>query len=298
MTSEEYSAVSERFRKTAEEELLRIRARESQRIQPRLHEAMFYSLEAGGKRLRPVLMLAVCELLGGDPERALPFACALEMIHTYSLIHDDLPCMDDDDMRRGRPSNHKVFGEAMAVLAGDALLSLAFEIVAEAVRDHAEPGFALAACEMAKRAGAAGMVTGQAADLENEKNPVKDEGTLLFIHRHKTADMLAAAVLCGAYIAGADEDTMEKLRGYSDDMGLLFQITDDILDLCGDPGLVGKTLGKDEEAGKLTFPSLYGLEGARKAAWEAAERAKRAAADVDGTGFLSAVIDNMLVRSN
>ena len=297
MTPELYSAKSERYRIAIETELEAIRLRYIGRIEPKLHEAMFYSLEAGGKRLRPVLMLAACEMLGGDTERALPFACALEMIHTYSLIHDDLPCMDDDDMRRGRPSNHKVFGEAMAVLAGDGLLSLAFELITEAVRVSPDAGCLGAACEIAKRAGAGGMVTGQAADLENEKAAEKTEEALLFIHEHKTADMLAAAVMAGAYIAEASDETLDRLRSYSEDMGLLFQITDDILDLLGDEELVGKTLGKDEAAGKLTFPALYGLDGAKKAAEESARRAKEAAAPIDNGGFLTAVIDNMLVRS-
>lgn len=293
----EYSAASERYRKRIEEELISIRERERARIFPKLHEAMFYSLEAGGKRLRPVLMLAVCEMLGGDPERALPFACALEMIHTYSLIHDDLPCMDDDDMRRGRPSNHKAFGEANALLAGDALLALAFEIMTDALSKSMDPGEAKAAREIAIRSGAGGMLTGQAADKENEKAAEKTEEMLVYIHERKTADMLAAAILSGAYLAGADEETAEALRRYSADMGLLFQITDDLLDLFGDEKLVGKTLGKDEAEGKLTYPSIYGVEGARMKAKEAAERAKASVKEVDRNGFLTAVIDNMLVRS-
>ena len=298
MTAKEYSEASERYRLLVEKGLLSIAERENGSIYPRLHEAMFYSLEAGGKRLRPCLVLAVCEMLGGDIEKALPAACALEMIHTYSLIHDDLPCMDDDDMRRGRPSNHKVFGEAMAVLAGDGLLSLAFETLLRASADTGDIGVLLAAREIAERAGASGMVTGQAADIENEGKQNNTLDTLRFIHRHKTADMLEAAVLSGAYIAGADGDTLAALRTYSETMGLLFQITDDMLDITGDPALMGKTLGKDAETGKLTYVALLGLEGAKKAAADAAENAKTAIRDIENSDYLAAVIDNMLVRSN
>lgn len=294
----EYAEISKKYREFVESELDRIASIEAAAIYPTLKDAMFYSLEAGGKRIRPCLMLAVCEMLGGRAEKALPFACALEMIHTYSLIHDDLPCMDDDDMRRGRPSNHKVFGEAMAVLAGDGLLSFAFEHMLSAALESGEKGALLAACEIAKRAGAAGMVTGQAADIEYEGAVVQTEDMLHFIHIHKTADMLSAAVLAGALIAGADEKTLAALTLYSEKMGLLFQITDDILDYKGDPALMGKTLGKDMEQGKLTYASLLGLEGAELAAKQAAEEALAAISEIPGSGYLAATIENMLVRSN
>ena len=294
----EYAEISKKYREFVESELDRIASNEAAVIYPTLKDAMFYSLEAGGKRIRPCLMLAVCEMLGGRAEKALPFACALEMIHTYSLIHDDLPCMDDDDMRRGRPSNHKVFGEAMAVLAGDGLLSFAFEHMLSAALESGEKGALLAACEIAKRAGAAGMVTGQAADIEYEGAVVQTEDMLHFIHIHKTADMLSAAVLAGAHIAGADEKTLAALTLYSEKMGLLFQITDDILDYKGDPALMGKTLGKDMEQGKLTYASLLGLEGAELAAKQTAEEALAAISEIPGSGYLAATIENMLVRSN
>ena len=294
----EYAEISKKYREFVESELDRIASNEAAAIYPTLKDAMFYSLEAGGKRIRPCLVLAVCEMLGGRAEKALPFACALEMIHTYSLIHDDLPCMDDDDMRRGRPSNHKVFGEAMAVLAGDGLLSFAFEHMLSAALESGEKGALLAACEIAKRAGAAGMVTGQAADIEYEGAVVQTEDMLHFIHIHKTADMLSAAVLAGALIAGADEKTLAALTLYSEKMGLLFQITDDILDYKGDPALMGKTLGKDMEQGKLTYASLLGLEGAELAAKQAAEEALAAISEIPGSGYLAATIENMLVRSN
>ena len=268
-------------------------------IYPALRRAMRYSLEAGGKRLRPVLLLAVCELLGGDTDKAMPIACGLEMIHTYSLIHDDLPCMDDDDMRRGRPSNHIVFGEAMAVLAGDGLLSFAFETMLNGcMRIKGDnTGYLKAVNEVAYRAGARGMVTGQAADIEFEGSAEQTEEMLHYIHTHKTADMLCAAVLAGAYVAEADGETVEMLAEYAEKLGLLFQITDDILDLRGDPAVVGKTLGKDAEAHKLTYATLYGLEGALDAAGKAAAEAKAAVAELPNNDYLIATIDNILVRS-
>lgn len=298
MDGREYSELANKYRLLVEDELKRIGSDEAEAIYPTLRKAMFYSLEAGGKRLRPCLMLAVCEMLGGDAEKALPFACALEMIHTYSLIHDDLPCMDDDDMRRGRPSNHKVFGEATAVLAGDGLLSFAFELMLSAAERSGEKSAVSAALEIAKRAGAAGMVTGQAADMEFEGSENQTEDALRFIHVHKTADMLTAAVIAGAILAGADDKTLSSLRIYSEKMGMLFQITDDILDMKGDPKLMGKTLGKDKEQGKLTYASLLGLDGAAQAAKQAADEALDAIKEIPGSGYLAATIENMLVRSN
>ena len=298
MNETEYRQVSEKYKLLVEAELQRIFREDASDIFPSLREAMTFSLEAGGKRLRPCLMLAVCEMLGGKAGSALPYACALEMIHTSSLIHDDLPCMDDDDMRRGRPSNHKVFGEAAALLAGDALQAFASETMVAALEKNCDPNCVKAAAEIERRAGAAGMLTGQAADMEFEKSGVRTAEALRYVHEHKTADMLTAAVLAGALIAGADEKTLSSLRVYSEKMGLLFQITDDILDFSGDPALMGKTLGKDEKSGKLTYAVMLGLDGAEKAAREAAEEAKAAAADVDKAGYLAAVIDNMLVRSN
>ncbi len=296
MDRREYSAACEGYRLIVEEGLKAVFDRDSS-IFPELKKAMYYSLESGGKRLRPCLVLAVCDMLGGDIKKALPVACGLEMIHTYSLIHDDLPCMDDDDMRRGRPSNHKVFGEAMAVLAGDGLLSFAFETMIRAAADTRDKGVLDAVGEISRRAGAGGMVTGQAADIVFEGSDNQTEDMLHFIHIHKTADMLSAAVLAGAMIAGADEKTLDSLRLYSEKMGLLFQITDDILDVKGDPNLMGKTLGKDAASGKLTYAVLLGLDKANEAAREAAEEAKLAVKELPNNGFLIATIDNMLVRS-
>ena len=222
----------------------------------RLQEAMAYSLLAGGKRLRPVLVLLACEACGGDPVTALPAACALEMVHTYSLIHDDLPAMDDDDLRRGRPTNHVVFGEALAILAGDALLTLAFEVVA---RDVRPPAAAAACCaDLAVAAGRAGMVGGQVVDMEAEHTPCGTLEELEAIHRRKTGALLASALTMGARIAGADAATVELLARYGRCLGLAFQITDDLLDVRGDSQSLGKAVRKDAAHGKLTYPSLLG----------------------------------------
>ncbi len=238
-----------------------------------LKEAMEYSLKAGGKRLRPVLTLYVCDMLGGDVQRALPYACALEMIHTYSLIHDDLPCMDDDDFRRGRPSNHKVFGEANAVLAGDGLLSYAFQIMLDAVKTDLAENAINAALAVSCGAGVRGMVAGQVIDLASEtaENPGIDE--LKFIQANKTAAMIKAAVLAGAYIAGANIEQLEALGQYGEKYGELFQMTDDILDVEGDFEGMGKTLGKDEAENKLTYISLYGMDKAKEMAHQTARQA-------------------------
>ena len=248
-----------------------------------LADAMKYSISAGGKRLRPCLVLGVCEMLGGDREKALALGCGIEMIHTYSLIHDDLPCMDDDDMRRGRPSNHKVFGEGQAVLAGDGLLSFAFEYMLEKGLEFNSASYYNAVHEISRRAGVSGMVAGQSRDLEAENGAVVDEKELRYIHSHKTADMLAAAVLAGAYSADADEASLKALEAYSEKMGLLFQITDDILDYEGDQALVGKTLGKDASSQKLTYITLHGIDKARELAAQTAD---------DALGILSCAFGN------
>jgi geranylgeranyl diphosphate synthase type II len=231
---------------------------------PRLREAMTYSLLAGGKRLRPLLTLFACEACGGDPERALPAACALEMVHTYSLIHDDLPAMDDDDFRRGRPTNHKVFGEALAILAGDALLTLAFEIVAKDVT----PAAVAAACcaDLASAAGQCGMVGGQVVDMESEQGGLSTVTELEAIHRRKTGRLIVCALTMGAQIAQTDSDFVERLRKFGRCVGLAFQITDDLLDVAGDPEKLGKGVRKDASAGKLTYPGLLGVAESRRRA--------------------------------
>jgi geranylgeranyl diphosphate synthase type II len=228
-----------------------------------VEQAMHYAVTGGGKRLRPILVLEACAACGGDDRLAVAPAAALEMIHTYSLVHDDLPAMDDDDLRRGRATTHKVFGDAMAILAGDALLTLAFRILA--TEPAGEPHAASrcrAVALIAERAGAAGMVGGQAADLEAEGKPVEKE-VLEWIHGHKTGALLRGSVELGAVLAGAEQPVLDGLGLYGDALGMAFQISDDILDRTGTASRLGKTPGKDEEAGKITYPALLGLEGAK-----------------------------------
>jgi geranylgeranyl diphosphate synthase type II len=245
----------------------------------KLHEAMRYSVFSGGKRLRPILALTAYELAGGEGDAVLAPACATEFIHTYSLIHDDLPAMDDDDTRRGRPSCHKAFDEATAILAGDALLPLAFEIVAREGR--LTPGIRLAVvAELAAANGLAGMVGGQVADMEGEGTAVTVEA-VEFIHLNKTARPLRAAVLVGALAAGASSDDVAALSTFGERMGLAFQIADDLLDVTGTEGEMGKAVGKDEGRGKLTYPAAVGVSGATARAKELTEEAL-AALDVFG----------------
>ena len=240
---------------------------------PRLQEAMAYSLLAGGKRLRPVLVLLACEACGGDRRSAMPAACALEMVHTYSLIHDDLPAMDDDDLRRGRPTNHVVYGEALAILAGDGLLTLAFELLA---RDVHPPQAAAACCvDLARAAGMIGMVGGQVADLEAEHRTDLTLDQLEQVHRRKTGCLLSCALTMGARIAGADQETRDALAEYGRCLGLAFQITDDLLDIAGDLKIMGKAVQKDAAHGKLTYPSLLGVEASREHARRQIEQACR-----------------------
>ncbi len=236
-----------------------------------LYEAMRHMVLGGGKKLRPVLAALGCEAAGGDREAARAAACAVEMVHTYSLIHDDLPAMDDDDLRHGKPSCHKEFGEAMAVLAGDALLTEAFAVLAARPGD-AETSRRLAA-ELARAAGAQGMVGGQALDLKAEGEGIDDARLLEAIHRRKSAALLAAGVVMGAISAGASEHVVRSLRSYGTRLGLAFQIADDVLDAEGTTEELGKTAGKDARAGKLTYVKLFGVEAARGRARHEAERA-------------------------
>ncbi len=243
----------------------------------RLAGAMQYSLLGGGKRLRPVLCLMAAEACGADPAAAVPAACALEMVHTYSLIHDDLPAMDDDDLRRGRPTCHKAFDEATAILAGDGLLTLAFEVIA---RDVQPPLAALRCIRiLAEAAGPLGKVAGQMADLEAEGRP--EDGTLAeleAIHRRKTGALLRAPLQMGAAIAGADDEQTEALDRYGKAVGLAFQIVDDLLDVQGDEAKLGKRVGKDSELGKWTYPRFLGVDGSRRRARQLAEEAVAALA--------------------
>jgi len=234
---------------------------------PEVFRIMRYSLFAGGKRLRPVLCVAGCEAVGGDPGAALPAACALECIHTYSLIHDDLPAMDDDDLRRGKPTSHKVFGEAAAILGGDGLLTLAFELMAdEEMASAAGPDRVLGASRLlAEAAGASGMVGGQLLDIRAGGEPGGTAG-LEEIHRRKTGAMIRASVMMGGLLGGGAPKQLACLALYGAKAGLAFQIVDDILDVEGDPELMGKSTGVDAALDKVTYSALYGLDASREMA--------------------------------
>ena len=245
---------------------------------PTVHRAMRYSVMAGGKRLRPILVIAGCEAVGGQAEHVMPTACALELIHTYSLIHDDLPAMDDDDYRRGRLTNHKVFGDAVAILAGDALLTHAFRLIAGDV-DGASDARVIAdvVAEISEAAGTGGMVGGQVVDLESEGKTVSAE-TLDYIHTHKTAALIRASLRVGAMLAGAKPDALAAITRASEALGLAFQIVDDILDVEGSLEELGKTAGSDQRKQKATYPALHGLDVSRRRARELIEEAKIALA--------------------
>ena len=233
-----------------------------------LHEAIRYAVLGGGKRLRPTLVLAACEAVGGDRNQALPVGCALELIHAYSLVHDDLPAMDDDDLRRGRPKVHKAFGEAMRILAGDALLTLAFEVLASyGLSGGVAPGVMLRVIgEVAWGAGSQGMVGGQVEDLEAEGRSDGTVEQLEHIHRLKTGALFRAAVRAGALIGGADDAELEAFDDYVRHFGLAFQIADDVLDVTGDATAMGKATGADARLGKLAYPALLGLAEAKRRA--------------------------------
>ena len=230
-----------------------------------LVRSMNYSLLAGGKRLRPSMLLAAVDMLGGDVDFALDFACAVEMIHSYSLIHDDLPGMDDDTMRRGRPTNHVVFGVGQAILAGDGLLNAAFELMLKRALERPELAqrSLRAIYEIATGAGVTGMIAGQVLDLYCEHNAVMDDRALSYIHRDKTACMFIYPLRAAGALAGATQEQIDALGRYGENFGRIFQATDDLLDVLGDAAEMGKTLGKDAEQGKLTVVSLHGVEGAR-----------------------------------
>lgn len=238
-----------------------------------LHGAMRYSVFAGGKRVRPILLLAACAAVGGDPRVAMPFACAMEMIHTYSLIHDDLPAMDDDDFRRGRPTNHKVYGEAVAILAGDALLTEAFVLMSHPDTIGQVPADKLGAAihEIAFCAGSHGMVGGQVVDMESEGKGDIDLPTVQYIHTHKTGALIKAAIKAGALIGNADEPRLAALTRYGETVGLAFQIADDILDIEGTTEQIGKDAGSDQARGKATYPAVMGLAAAKERASELME---------------------------
>lgn len=237
-----------------------------------IHQAMAYSVFAGGKRFRPMLALAACETVCGDWKPALDAACAMECIHTYSLIHDDLPGMDDDDYRRGKLTNHKVFGEGMAILAGDALLTYAFEILSGMADDTNSRQIMTIIGEVSRASGTAGMIGGQVVDIISEQTKPTTE-LLHYIHHHKTGALIVASVRMGAMLGGADETQLAALTEYACQLGLAFQITDDILDVAGDASKIGKPVGSDEKNEKATFPALFGLEKSRVMADEAVQAA-------------------------
>jgi geranylgeranyl diphosphate synthase type II len=265
---------------------------------PVIFQAVRYSLLAGGKRIRPILCLAAAEAIGGDAEAVMPAACALEMIHTYSLIHDDLPAMDNDDYRRGRPTLHKVFGEDIAILAGDALLTEAFHLLTDRNRMPGIPADRLldVAREIAEAAGYRGMVGGQVQDIRAEGKKVGLE-TLYAIHRRKTGALLRVSLRAGAILAGAGDKALADLSDYGGKIGLAFQIADDILNVEGDPALLGKGTGSDAARGKITFPALLGIEASRARAEKLVMEAVSSLAPFDdGAAPLRAIARYILER--
>jgi len=254
-----------------------------------LHKAMRYSVFAGGKRLRPILAVLSFRYCGGSGDTIYPPACALEFIHTYSLIHDDLPSMDNDDLRRGLPTNHIVFGEAMAILAGDALHAAAFELLAIG-------GDIAVVADVAKAIGTKGLVGGQVFDMEAEGNPQSAE-ILEKIHLGKTAALLTASLRTGAIIAGADTRKLEAVSIFGQKMGLAFQIIDDILDITADEKALGKPIGSDRERGKATYPAFYGIEKSREIATDLIDEAKAAIGESERTESLRSIADFILERA-
>lgn len=266
----------------------------------RLHEAMRYSIFAGGKRIRPILLLAACDAVGGQLESALPAACAVEMIHTYSLIHDDLPAMDDDDLRRGVPTNHCVYGEATAILAGDALLTEAFALLSRPDNMRNVPAETrLEMVQMlAHQAGTRGMVGGQMVDMEVEGRTV-DLPTLEYIHTRKTGALILASVVVGALVGSADAKRMDALCRYAKACGLAFQIADDVLDVVAEQSQLGKTTGSDEKRGKVTYPAQLGITEARRRAQELKDIAVAALDDFDDSARpLRAIAEYIIDRSH
>ncbi|MBT3350193.1 MAG: polyprenyl synthetase family protein [Nitrospinaceae bacterium] len=265
---------------------------------PEMFKIMRYSLFAGGKRLRPILCVAGTEAVGGEPEAILPAACALECIHTYSLIHDDLPAMDDDDFRRGNPTSHKVFGDAAAILGGDGLLTLAFKMMTGAEMTRAAGGERIieAIKVLADAAGASGMVGGQLLDIR-AGGRVNEPAELVEIHRRKTGAMIRASVYMGGLLGGGGDDEMAALSRYGERAGLAFQIVDDILDVEGDAELMGKATGGDAAQDKATYPALHGLEASKEMARQVVDEALEAlVAFPDGAPALAALARFIVLR--
>ena len=258
----EFYAQYDNTRRVVEESLTSFISGAENSPQKIIFDSMKYSLEAGGKRIRPVLLLETIKMMGGNCSAGIPFACAVEYIHTYSLIHDDLPAMDDDDLRRGKPTNHRVFGEAVAILAGDGLLNSAFEIMSGEILKNNCVGSVKAMNVIASCAGVNGMIAGQIVDIESEGRSISYE-ELRYLHSKKTGALIKASVMAGAYIAGANEEELKAVERYSENIGLAFQITDDILDVTGNTSELGKNTGSDIQNDKSTYVSLFGIEKAR-----------------------------------
>jgi geranylgeranyl diphosphate synthase type II len=264
-----------------------------------IHEAVHYSMFAGGKRLRPILCLASAEAIDREITPLIPVACALEMIHTYSLIHDDLPAMDNDDYRRGKLTSHKIFGEGIAVLAGDALLTQAFEVLTSfglSVADQEKSKVMYVINEIAQASGSQGMIGGQAIDLQSEGKEI-DKITLDYIHRHKTGALFRASIRSGAILSHASKEQIDALTIYAENFGLAFQITDDLLDIIGNTQKLGKSVGSDLRNEKITYPSIYGLEKSKLMATQTVEMAVEALKCLPGnTEPLQQLVEYLLIR--
>lgn len=265
--------------------------------QKTIMEAMNYSLKAGGKRLRPILTLEACKIVGGNEQDCIPFAIAIEMIHTYSLIHDDLPALDNDDLRRGRKTNHIVYGEDMAILAGDALLNYAFEVMlSNSIGKENPEKYLQAINEIAKSSGIYGMIGGQVVDIQSENKKISKE-KLDYIHNNKTAAIIIGCMRAGAIIGNADEKKLDKITKYAKNIGLTFQIIDDILDIVGDESKLGKKVGSDIDNHKSTYPSLLGLEKSKDIAYRLIKEAKDSISYIgEDTKFLDNLADYIIDR--
>ncbi len=286
------------YRKLTEAALEKALSSPNERYYPSIFKAVRYSAMSGGKRLRPALIMEFCRMCGGTPEQAAPFAAALEMVHTYSLIHDDLPCMDDDDLRRGKPTNHKVFGEATAVLAGDALLNRAFETILDPQNTKGLPAETVlrAAERLAKASGMDGMIGGQILDMESEGRQISQE-TLMLLQRLKTGCLIQVAAVMGCIVAGrSDPETLGAAERYADHLGLAFQIEDDLLDIEGDITKFGKPIGSDVENSKVTFPSLLGAARCHELVRELTDHAIAALQSFPDHAFLDDLENYLVTR--
>lgn len=279
------------------EDLLKKYMPKEEGYQKTIMEAMNYSLEAGGKRLRPILTLEACKVVGGNEEDVIAFAVAIEMIHTYSLIHDDLPALDNDDLRRGRPTNHKIYGESMAILAGDALLNYAFEVMlSNSINKEDSNKYLCAINEIAKASGIYGMIGGQVVDVQSENVQISKD-KLDFIHLNKTAAIIIGCMRAGAIIGGANDEQLEEITKYAKNIGLSFQIVDDILDIVGDEAKLGKKVGSDIENHKSTYPSLLGLDKSKEIARSLIDEAKLSISKLsEETELLDGLADYIIAR--